>query len=118
MDLNYTGTGAVEAEVVFVGYGISAPDRAWDDYDGVDVKGKLVLALRGAPTARDSEFALERQIGAKSSVAIRRAARAAGLYQSSTYSRTIRVACTCGRSVVSVWRTSSTQRCGTPSVRS
>jgi hypothetical protein len=29
VDLNYTGTGAVEAEVVFVGYGISAPDRAW-----------------------------------------------------------------------------------------
>ncbi|MFO0932227.1 MAG: M20/M25/M40 family metallo-hydrolase [Planctomycetota bacterium] len=74
VDLNYTGTGAVEAEVVFVGYGISAPDRGWDDYDGLDVKGKIVLALRGAPAARESEFGVERQIGAKSSVAADRGA--------------------------------------------
>lgn len=69
VDLVYTGTGTVEAEVVFVGYGISAKDRGWDDYDGLDVKGKIVLALRGAPTSRDAEFPVERQIGWKSSYA-------------------------------------------------
>jgi hypothetical protein len=76
VDLLYTGTGKVEAEVVFVGYGISAKDRGWDDYDGVDVKGKVVLALRGAPTARETEFATERQIGWKSSQAADRGAAA------------------------------------------
>lgn len=39
------------AEVVFVGFGIVAPEHAWDDYAGVDVRGKLVLALVGEPPA-------------------------------------------------------------------
>lgn len=69
VDLLYTGAATVEGEVVFVGYGIRAKDRGWDDYDGVDVKGKVVLALRGAPASRDAEFAVERQIGWKSSLA-------------------------------------------------
>jgi len=40
----------VEGEVVFVGYGISAPSKGLDEYAGVDVKGKVVLALKGSPT--------------------------------------------------------------------
>lgn len=67
IDLIYSGAGVVEAEVVFVGYGISASDRGLDDYAGVDVKGKIVLALRGAPPARESEFLTEKAIGWKSS---------------------------------------------------
>ncbi|HEV8632144.1 MAG TPA: M28 family peptidase, partial [Thermoanaerobaculia bacterium] len=39
----------VEAPVVFVGYGVAAPELGWDDYAGLDVRGKLVLAMRGAP---------------------------------------------------------------------
>ncbi len=74
VDLNYTGTGKTEAEVVFAGYGIVAPERGWDDYADLDVKGKVVLVLRGAPTARDSEFATERQIGWKSALAADRGA--------------------------------------------
>jgi len=69
VDLLYTGAGTVEGEVVFVGYGIRAKDRGWDDYEGVDVKGKVVLAIRGAPAARDAEFAQERQIGWKTALA-------------------------------------------------
>jgi hypothetical protein len=38
-----------DAEVVFVGYGISAPGKGLDEYAGVDVKGKVVLALKGSP---------------------------------------------------------------------
>jgi len=38
-----TGTGEVTAEVVYVGYGITAPELGYDDYKGVDVKGKIVL---------------------------------------------------------------------------
>jgi len=40
----------VDAPVVFVGYGISAPAKGLDEYAGVDVKGKVVLALKGSPT--------------------------------------------------------------------
>ncbi|MBZ5707266.1 MAG: M28 family peptidase [Acidobacteriia bacterium] len=38
-----------EAPVVFVGYGVTAPQFNYDDYAGVDVRGKIVLALYGAP---------------------------------------------------------------------
>src|SRR3546814_5237259 len=31
-----------DADIVFAGYGINAPERGWNDYDGVDVKGKTV----------------------------------------------------------------------------
>ncbi len=37
------------AELVFVGYGITAPERGWDDYAGVDVKGKVVVLLNFNP---------------------------------------------------------------------
>ncbi|MDI1243198.1 MAG: M20/M25/M40 family metallo-hydrolase [bacterium] len=38
------------SEVVFAGYGITAEQYSWDDYKGVDVKGKLVLVLSGEPS--------------------------------------------------------------------
>ena len=41
--------GEVSGEVVFVGYGIEMADPAYDDYAGVDVRGKIALALDGAP---------------------------------------------------------------------
>jgi len=37
------------SEMVFVGYGINAPERGWNDYAGVDVKGKTVLILVNDP---------------------------------------------------------------------
>jgi Zn-dependent M28 family amino/carboxypeptidase len=37
------------SEIVFVGYGINAPERGWNDYAGVDVKGKTVLILVNDP---------------------------------------------------------------------
>ena len=37
------------AEVVFAGYGIIAPEYGWNDYAGLDVRGKLVLALVNDP---------------------------------------------------------------------
>lgn len=38
-----------DSELVFVGYGITAPERAWDDYKGVDMRGKVALILDGSP---------------------------------------------------------------------
>jgi hypothetical protein len=47
--MSFSGAGEAASEVVFAGYGITAPQQKYDDYDGVDVKGKAVLALRYSP---------------------------------------------------------------------
>jgi len=50
-----TGTGHVaDKKVVFVGYGVSAPEQGYDDYAGMDVQGKIVVVMRGAPKADDT----------------------------------------------------------------
>ncbi|NNF28146.1 MAG: peptidase M28, partial [Gemmatimonadetes bacterium] len=41
----------VDAPLAFVGYGVSAPDLGYDDYAGVDVDGKVVVWLSGAPAS-------------------------------------------------------------------
>jgi len=38
-------------ELVFAGYGFTAPEFGWDDYKGIDVKGKMVVILDGEPPA-------------------------------------------------------------------
>ncbi len=42
------------AAVVFVGYGISAPQERYDDYAGIDVRGKIVVAIKGEPLTSDT----------------------------------------------------------------
>ena len=46
---------AMSGELVFVGYGISAPSIGHDDYAGLDVEGKIIVALSGAPKSFSSE---------------------------------------------------------------
>src|SRR5438105_5032309 len=41
------------SDVVFVGYGVVAPEYGWDDYKGVDVRGKTLLMLIGDPPVPD-----------------------------------------------------------------
>jgi Zn-dependent M28 family amino/carboxypeptidase len=43
-----------KSDLVFVGYGIVAPEYDWNDYEGVDVKNKIVVALVNDPGLRDS----------------------------------------------------------------
>jgi aminopeptidase YwaD len=45
-----SSNGEIDAEVVVVGHGISAPDLGVDDYAGVDVRDRIALALAGAPS--------------------------------------------------------------------
>jgi Zn-dependent M28 family amino/carboxypeptidase len=47
---------AIEAPVVFVGYGLHSPDRGIDDYKGLDVKGKFVATLSGFPKGMASDI--------------------------------------------------------------
>lgn len=43
-----------DSEVVFVGYGVVAPEYGWDDYKGVDVRGKTILMLVNDPAVPDA----------------------------------------------------------------
>jgi len=45
---------SLKGDLVFVGYGIVAPEYQWDDYRGLDVKNKIVVALVNDPGLRDS----------------------------------------------------------------
>ena len=49
VDSRSTPGAQAAGEIVFVGYGISAPDKGLDEYAGVEVKGKIVMAFKGAP---------------------------------------------------------------------
>ncbi len=51
-----TETAEIDAPVVFVGYGIQAPEFQWDDFAGVDVKGKVILCIVGDPPSDDPAF--------------------------------------------------------------
>lgn len=44
------------AEAVFVGHGITAPEFGWHDYEGVDVKGKVVVLFTNEPPSDDPKF--------------------------------------------------------------
>jgi hypothetical protein len=44
---NFRISGVWGGEVVFVGYGLSAPDKGWDDYGDMDLAGKVVIMLAG-----------------------------------------------------------------------
>lgn len=54
-----SGNGVITAEVVYAGYGITAPELGYDDYAGIDVKGKIILIESEAPVspnAGDEKF--------------------------------------------------------------
>jgi hypothetical protein len=53
----FSGSGRMEAEAVFAGWGISAPELGYDDYAGLDVRGKIVVCFQGAPPSRAAALA-------------------------------------------------------------
>lgn len=50
-----SGSGEVKGEVVYVGYGITAPELGYDEYQGVNVKGKIVLMEREVPVSPEKD---------------------------------------------------------------
>ncbi len=52
---SFSAEGSLEAPLVFVGYGITAPDLHYDDYAGVEVKDKIVVVLRHEPQEDDEK---------------------------------------------------------------
>ena len=59
---NFSSRGKVAGAVVFVGYGITAPEYNYDDYKGVDAKGKLVLMLRHEPQEFDEHSVFDGKV--------------------------------------------------------
>ncbi|MCP5107139.1 MAG: M20/M25/M40 family metallo-hydrolase, partial [bacterium] len=53
--LSFSGSGEKKEDVVFAGYGITAHEFNYDDYRGIDVKGKIVMIIKGAPKAKEGE---------------------------------------------------------------
>ncbi|MEW6702266.1 MAG: M28 family peptidase, partial [Bacteroidota bacterium] len=65
----YSGTGKIVGELIFAGYGISAPKLNYDDYEGLDVKGKVVVALRNHPEHDSSKSEFDRYASLRSKAA-------------------------------------------------
>ncbi|HET9184132.1 MAG TPA: M28 family peptidase [Candidatus Angelobacter sp.] len=55
-DLTHSAKSQIDAPLVYVGYGIHAPEYNWDDYKGMDVKGKVLLMLVNEPPSDDPNF--------------------------------------------------------------
>ncbi len=49
-------SAAIDAEMVFVGYGVQAPEFQWDDFKGTDVKGKVIMVLINDPPVEDERI--------------------------------------------------------------
>ena len=56
MDETGNASDEIDAPIVWVGYGITAPEYNWDDYKGLDVKGKMLLMLVNEPPSNDEKF--------------------------------------------------------------
>jgi len=55
MPLRASANGPGEGQVVFAGYGITDPDKHYDDYSTIDAKGKIVLIMRYEPQTADGK---------------------------------------------------------------
>ena len=58
-----SGSGEITSEVVFVGFGVTAPELNYDDYKGIDVKGKIVLINRDVPYKDPSNPEYKKWVG-------------------------------------------------------
>lgn len=72
-----TGSGIAKGQLAFAGYGIVSEENGWDDYAGLDVKGKIVMILPGTPKPLDEELKKEKSLESKLKTAI--AKEAAGV---------------------------------------
>jgi len=54
--LSQKGENDFSAEALFVGHGISAPELGWDDYKGLDVRGKVLVYFTNEPPSNDPTF--------------------------------------------------------------
>lgn len=75
----FSGKASVSSQLVFVGYGISASKLNYDDYSGIDVTGKVVVALRYHPEHDSSKSEFERYSSYRQKASAARDKGAAGI---------------------------------------
>lgn len=71
-----TSSGHARTEVIFVGYGISRPDLGWDDYENLNVDGKILICFKGAPDDDKSKWGRDWTDYSKADLAINKKALA------------------------------------------
>ena len=72
--LNGTGSGIVRGHLVFAGYGLISEENDWDDYQDLDVKGKIVLLIPDAPEFMEDLTIKEKSMETKIMTAVERGA--------------------------------------------
>jgi aminopeptidase YwaD len=77
--LAFSGSGEAEGDLVFAGYGISAEDLEYDDYKGIDVKGKIVLVMRFNPEGNNPMSKFEKYSAMRYKAATAKEKGAAGI---------------------------------------
>lgn len=77
--LGFSGKVNLKANLVFVGYGISAPKLNYDDYDRIDVKGKIVVALKNHPEHDSSRSEFEKFVSLRNKANIAKEKGAYGI---------------------------------------
>lgn len=58
----FSAAGSAAGDAVFCGYGITAPEYGYDDYAGIDVKGKIAVVLRHEPQEFDRDSLFEGRV--------------------------------------------------------
>jgi hypothetical protein len=69
----FSPTAEARGRVAFVGFGISAPELGHDDYKGVDVRGKIVLALNHEPGEKDPNSPFDGVVSSEAGNSLRKA---------------------------------------------
>lgn len=77
--LPFSGKAELKAGLVFVGYGITAPMFGYDDYDGIDVTGKVVMAMRHYPDFDSTESKFEKLASLRAKAATAKGNGAVGI---------------------------------------
>ncbi len=87
----FSGSGHFTAEIAFVGYGIHAPELGYDDYEDIDVKGKLVLFQTGAPKKLAKKLEEKAKMEKKIEAAYELGARGVIVFQPASSTQRLRV---------------------------
>ena len=79
LPLALTSTASASGELVFAGYGLSVPDKEYDDYAGLDVKDKIVVILRFGPEGDAPHSDFTRHTALRNKARLAREKGAAGI---------------------------------------
>ena len=77
--VSYSANGKVTGDLVFAGYGISAPKLGYDDFAGLDVKGKIVVVMRYHSEHDSSKSEFDRYASFRNKATIAKEKGAAGI---------------------------------------